>query len=202
MPKPFTGKRDELKRFMQNCKIYLQINKKKYDTDLTKIGFVLALMNDKDSATWKEQVLDQATEDAAVAGGDLNLGTYAAFEKALQETFQLFDAPGDVLEQMKNLRMKQTDSIDDHIAKFKMLVVASKIGTHSPVIIDLFRESLFVALQSRLLTLEVPPKMLDEWYSKARNLDNAWKGMRTITRRTFETKKGQGNGGRKFTLQK
>ena len=44
MPKPFTGKRDELKRFMQNCKIYLQINKKKYDTDLTKIGFVLALM--------------------------------------------------------------------------------------------------------------------------------------------------------------
>ena len=39
MPKLFTGKRDELKRFMQNCKIYLQINKKKYDTDLAKIGF-------------------------------------------------------------------------------------------------------------------------------------------------------------------
>ena len=75
MLKPFTGKREELKRFMQNCKIYLQINKKKYDTDIAKIGFVLALMNDGDAATWKEQVLDQATEDAMVTGGDLNLGT-------------------------------------------------------------------------------------------------------------------------------
>ena len=168
--------------------------------DIAKIGVVLALMNDGDAATWKEQVLDQATEDTMTAGGDLNLGTYAAFEKALQETFQPFDAPGDTLEQMKNLRMKQTNSIDDHIAKFKMLVVASKIGTDSPVVIDLFCESLFIALQSRLLTLEVPPKTLDEWYTKVRNLDNTWKRMWTITRRTFE--KGQGSSGRKFTLLK
>ena len=77
MPKPFTGKRDELKRFMQNCKIYLQINKKKYDTNLAKIGFVLALMNEGDAATWKEQVLDQAADEATALGAtDLNLGTY------------------------------------------------------------------------------------------------------------------------------
>ena len=135
-------------------------------------------MNDEDAATWKEQVLDQAADDAVAVGAtELNLGMYTAFEKALQESFQAYDAPGDALEQMKQLRMKQSDSIDDHIAKFKMLVVASKIGTESSVVVDLFRESLFVALQSRLLTLEVPPKTLDKWYTKARNLDNAWKRM-------------------------
>ena len=139
MPKQFTGKHEELKRFIQNCRIYLQINKKKYDTDIAKIGFVLALMNDGDVATWKEQVLDQATKVALVTpGAELDLGMYNAFEKALKETFQPFDTPGDALEQMKNLRMKQMDSIDDHIAKFKMLVVASKIGTDSLVVIDLF----------------------------------------------------------------
>ena len=103
---------------MQNCKIYLQINKKKYDTDLAKIGFVLALMNNGDAATWKEQVLDQATEDAAVAGGDLNLGRYTAFDKALQETFQPFDAPGDALEQMKQLRGEEVILTTSEIYKY------------------------------------------------------------------------------------
>ena len=183
--------------------MYLQINKKKYDTDIAKIGFVLALMNDGDAATWKEQVLDQAADEAAAIGAtELNLGTYAAFKKALQESFQPYDAPRDALAQMKQLRMKQSDSIDGHIAKFKMLLVASKIRTKSSVVVDLFRESLFVALQSRLLTLKVPPKTLDEWYTKARNLDNAWKRMRTITQRTFEVKRGQGSSGRKFTFPK
>ena len=31
MPKAFTGKREELKKFLQNCQLYLQVNKKKYD---------------------------------------------------------------------------------------------------------------------------------------------------------------------------
>ena len=46
--------------------------------------------------------------------------------------------------------------------------------------------------------------MLDKWYTKARNLDNAWKRMQTITQRNFEMKKGMGmgNSGRKYTLPK
>ena len=103
---------------------------------------------------------------------------------------------------MKQLRMKPSDSIDDHIAKFKMLVVASKIGTESSVVTDLFRESLFVALQSRLLTMEARPKTLDEWYTKSRNLDNAWKKTKMITQRTYEVKGGQGSNGRRFTFPK
>ena len=100
---------------------------------------------------------------------------------ALQETFEPYDAPGDALEKMKELRMKSGDSINDHVTQFKMLVQASKIGPDSPAIIDLFRQSLFVALQSRLLTLEDPPTTLDEWYTKARRLDNAWKHMEKVT---------------------
>ena len=83
---------------------------------------------------------------------------------------------------MKELRLKPGDLIDNHVTQFKMLVQASKIGPDSPAIVDLFRQSLLTALQSRLLTLENPPTTLDEWYTKSRKLDNAWKCMQKVTR--------------------
>jgi len=37
-PKTFTGNRNETKRFMQDCDLYLTINDKIYDTDMKKIA--------------------------------------------------------------------------------------------------------------------------------------------------------------------
>ena len=91
LPKPFTGKKDELKRFLQNCRIYLQINRRKYDTELAKIEFVLALMDEEYTVTWKELLLDQTT--------------YANFEKALQESFEPYAVDEDALAPMEQMKM-------------------------------------------------------------------------------------------------
>ena len=40
-PKPFTGKREELKKFLQDVKLYLHVNEKIYDTDIKRISFPL-----------------------------------------------------------------------------------------------------------------------------------------------------------------
>src|ERR1700678_532895 len=63
--------------------------------------------------------------------------------------------------------MKREDSIDEHIAKFQMMVSESKLDKSSPVIIDLFRETLSMPLQKRILTLESPPIKLEDWYDWA-----------------------------------
>ena len=99
------------------------------------------------------------------------------FIQSLNETFAPYDTPGDALEKMKELRMKSGESIDDHIAKFKMLVSESGLGSASAAVIDLFRESLPIALQRRILILESPPKTLDDWYRWATTLDHSWKRM-------------------------
>src|SRR5271155_4753740 len=47
-PKPFDGKRENLRKFVQDGELYLMINKKIYDDDLShlkKIGFFLSFMN-------------------------------------------------------------------------------------------------------------------------------------------------------------
>ena len=36
-PKPFTGKQEDLKKFLQDMNLYLLVNNKVYDTDVKKI---------------------------------------------------------------------------------------------------------------------------------------------------------------------
>ena len=122
------------------------INEKIYNTDMKKIGFILALMNDGDATFWKEQFIEEAITTCNAQNVPFTLGAYLTFKHDLQEAFTPFDAPGDVLEKMKNLRMKNDDLIDDHVTKFKMLVTSSRLGTSSAAVADLYRETLPVPL--------------------------------------------------------
>src|SRR5271168_3955177 len=125
---------------------------------------------------------------------ELNLGSFAQFKHNLQEAFTPYDSPGDALEKMKTLRMKKDDSIDKHIAKLWMMVSESKLDKSSPVIIDLFREMLAMPLQRQILTLQSPPKKLEDWYKWATKLNHQWRRMMRILGRT-NTNQGQGKAG-------
>jgi hypothetical protein len=58
------------------------------------------------------------------------------------EAFSMFDSVGNALDELQSLRKKKTESIDKHIAKFKMLAAESKIDTTNPLTIELFKEML------------------------------------------------------------
>ena len=183
-PKPFTGKREDLKKFLQDTSLYILVNDKIYDTDVKKIAFTLSFMNEGDAASWKEQLLEDA-----MALPTLDLGTWKQFKINLEEAFKPYDAPGDALEEMKTLRMGN-NSIEEHIAKFKMLVTRSELEATSAAVIDYFRESLNIPLQRRILSLENPPKTLKEWYDWAAKLDNNFRRMQRILGRNDRAKPG------------
>jgi hypothetical protein len=191
-PKPFTGKREELKKFLQDVKLYLLVNEKIYDNDVKKISFALSFMNEGDAASYKEQLLEVAMGKPL----PLSLGTWDSFETDLNAAFKPYDAPGDALEEMKMLRMKD-NSIEEHNARFKMLVTKSKLDSASPAVIDYYRESLNIPLQRRILSLENPPKTLPEWYDWAAKLDNNWRRMQRILGRTKESNERNNYQGKK-----
>jgi len=113
----------------------------------SKIGFFLSFMTEGDAASWKEQLLKDAMATVQANNAELNLGSFAQFKHDLQEAFTPYDSPGDTLEKIKTLWMKKDDSIDEHIAKFRMMVSKSKLDKSSPIIIDLFHEMLAMPLQ-------------------------------------------------------
>lgn len=177
-PKPFTGKREEFDRFLQDVNLYLELNDEMYNTDKKKIAYALSFMNEGDADSWKGQFLTSARTDSK-----LELGTWEKFEADLTEAFKPYDAPGDALEKITTLRMG-TNSIEDHIARYKVLLTKAGVKDDSPSAIDYFRRSLNVPLQKNLLNLPTPPKDLKEWYDWAQRLDNNYRRMQRIFSRT------------------
>ena len=170
LPKSFDGNQDKFRKFLQTANIYLGINKKVYDDDLKKIGFILSFMTEGQAEAWADQFVEEAQTQHP--GPDLDLGTYEEFQKTLKTTFSAYNSPGDALNKMKNLRMKHDDNIDKHIMTFATLLSKSCLDKKSAVIVNIFRETLPVKLQSKIMNLETPPNDLDGWYKWAKKIDN------------------------------
>jgi hypothetical protein len=59
---PLVGKEKiNLKKFLQDTNLYLYVNSEIYNTDVKKIAFTLSFMNEGDAASWKEQLLEEAS---------------------------------------------------------------------------------------------------------------------------------------------
>jgi Zinc knuckle len=84
----------------------------------------------------------------------------------------MFDSVGDALDELRSLRKKKTESIDEHIARFKLLAVESKIDTTNPLTIELFKETLPWSLTLQLMRLETPLKTIADWYEWVAELDH------------------------------
>ena len=190
LPKAFSGKRTEFKRFIQDCLIYTAINQSTYDHDDKKIAFVLSFMNDGDATAWKEECISKMMEEAAKTNGNLTFRSFKDFQKSLEKAFAPYDAPGDALEQMRRLRMTSEQSMDEHIAKFQILVSQSQIPI-SAALSDFFRETLPVPLQKQILCCDSPPKTLEEWFKKASRFQNNFKRMQRILGRGKPKTQGQ-----------
>ena len=165
-PTPFSGKREDLQKFLQEVKIYLWGNRSLYPEDTDKILFVISYMSDGDVNAWKEEYFEAAEQAAAQTNSpDPTLGTYEEFIKKLTEDFSPYNAPKDAIHNMKEMEMNNTP-IEEHIAKFKMLVTKSKLAKNDAVI-EYFRETLPFTLQEKIGNLPMQPTNLEEWYTWA-----------------------------------
>ena len=151
--------------------LYLDVNEEIYNTDKKRIAFALSFMNEGDADSWKGQFLLSARKPSG-----LDLGTWAEFETDLTTAFKPYDAPGDALKKITALKMGES-SIEDHIARYKVLLTKAGILEDTPSAIDYFRRSLNVPLQRKLLELPTPPKDQKEWYEWAQWLDNNYRRM-------------------------
>jgi Retrotransposon gag protein len=112
------------------------------------------------------------------------LGTYAQFRKDLMKAFSMLDLVGDALDELRSLRKKKKESIDEHIARFKMLAAELKIDTTNPLFIELFKETLPWILTLELMRLETPLKTIDDWYEWAATIDHRFHKVNYAIERT------------------
>ena len=61
LPKVFTGKQNDLNKFLQNVTLYLSINKEIYDKDEKKIAFMLSFMTEGDATDMTGDCISMVT---------------------------------------------------------------------------------------------------------------------------------------------
>jgi Retrotransposon gag protein len=147
------------------------------------------------AATWKAQFIEEAYARPAPANPNNRLGTYAQFRKDLMEAFSMFDSVGDALDELRSLRKKKNKSIDEHIARLKMLAAESKIDTTNPLSIELFKETLPWGLMLELMRLKTSLKTIDDWYEWAATIDHQFHKVNRAIKRT------RGNSGKEKAPQ-
>src|SRR6202453_3855817 len=88
-PTHFTGNRDDLDNFMQDCTLYLTLNRAIYETDEKKFVFMLSYMTEGTACAWKEafvrDVIDSPTKD---------FGSLKQFTVNLKKAFEASDSEG------------------------------------------------------------------------------------------------------------
>jgi hypothetical protein len=87
-PTPFAGDQTKIRRSLQDCLEYLDMNQNIYNTNQLEIGFILSYMNDGKAANWKEYYLD-TLEDLTT--GIPRFPTLVMFLADVQKAFQAAD---------------------------------------------------------------------------------------------------------------
>ena len=89
----------------------------------------------------------------------------------------------------KIIKLRQgTTSIEDHIARFKVLLADSGVTEDSPAAIDYFQKSIRVPLFKKILDQDNIPETLPKWYKKALKMDNNYHKVQRILRRDLPKK--------------
>src|SRR6202789_1332243 len=169
-PSPFNGDRKKVQTFIQECHVYLQVNKGVYTTDAAKVAFMLSFMNKKEALTWKETYLASIID----AEGNITFPTIKEFVKLVFNYFKPADTIRDANHQLAMLQQGNRP-VEEMVTEFRLLVAHAGLTDETESdhihLIDKFRKALNPNLAKKILYAETVPTTIQGWVDKAIQFD-------------------------------
>ncbi|PPQ93936.1 hypothetical protein CVT25_015556 [Psilocybe cyanescens] len=173
-PTPFNGEQFKSKKFLQECILYVGINKDVYDTEPKQIVFILSYMQEGNAVIWKQQFVQNKLN---LDTGDIDLPTYKEFINEFQKAFKPEEEDINTLDKLKMLRQKNLTA-KQLVTKFKLLVgeagMSNDSDTANKLLIEMFKTVLNPALVQKIIQSEKRPTKIEEWYNKAMSFDRSY----------------------------
>ena len=184
-PTPFTGDRKKVETFIQECRVYLQINRRIYNTDETKIAFFLSLMKEKEALRWKQTFLKSIMND----DGDIDFPTMKEFVGYLLEYFQPVNQTTDAAHQLMMLKQGKKTA-EEIITEFRLLTAQAGYSADTTSdhlhLIDKLQNVLNPSLVKKIMLLENPPTTINGWVHKAILIDGQYRATMDLLGRKTE----------------
>ena len=174
-PTPFSGDQTKIKVFIQECLVYIDMNKEVYTTDKLKIGFVLSHMNEKEARDCQELYLENIEDPAT---GKLVYPTFGAFLTEVRKAFQSADKVQDALCKLENLKQGKKTA-EQVVMEFKQLIGQAGLMTRtmsdSIHLIGLFRKALNLSLAHKIMYGKVISRTIEDWFEKVIQYDTNYR---------------------------
>ena len=116
-PPKFKGDHTKLSKFIQDCKIYLAINKRLYLDNESKSIFILSYMEGGEADAWKEQYISSITNSTT---GDLKFESIEVLIKRLSEFFNESQQKENALHRLTQLKQGK-GTVKEHNIEFLTL---------------------------------------------------------------------------------
>ena len=173
-PTSFTGDRNTIETFLQECQIYLQINRKVYDTDEDKIAFILSHMNEKEALRWKQTYIRSIMNEE----GDIVFPTIKGFVTLLANYFKPANQVKSAIHQLNILRQGKKTA-EETITEFRLLVSQAGYSADTQTdhlhLIEKLQKVLNTSLVRKIMLSDKPPTTIDDWAEKAITIDSTYR---------------------------
>jgi len=173
-PTAFNGDRKKVETFIQECRVYLQVNKKIYTTDEAKVAFFLSFMNDKEALRWKQTFLRSITNNE----GDMKFPTIREFVETLLEYFRPATQTTDAAHELASLKQGKK-SAEEVITEFRLLTslagyTVDTVSDHLHLI-EKLQNVLNPSLVKKIMLMDNPPTTINDWIHKAILIDSQYR---------------------------
>src|SRR6202522_59591 len=172
-PTHFTGNRDDLDNFLQDCTLYLTLNRAVYETDEKKIIFMLSYMTEGTARAWKEAFVRD------IINSPINdFGSLKQFTDNLKRAFEASDSEGDARAKLRQLNQGK-DSVDDYVAQFRILAGKARM-TDNAALTEYFMEGVNTGILQKIFAQEKLPATITEWYERTSRCDSHYRRVQEI----------------------
>lgn len=163
-PPVFTGRADEVSKFVTYIKIAVEMDTCRFQTELSKVVFMCPYMRGA-AFDWAEPFL----QDLGTGHLDDMMKSFPMFLAEFQLAFGEVNEVRRAEEQLLDLR-QGSSSAAEHAATFRRLAFRTEFNV--PALLAVFRKSLSERLKDELATRDMPDDDYGAYMSKVIELDN------------------------------
>src|SRR5271155_2069335 len=172
-PTHFTGNRDDLDNFIQDCTLYLTLNRAVYETDEKQIVYMLSYMTEGTAHAWKEAFVREVINSPII-----DFGSLKQFTVDLKKAFKASDSEGDARAKLRQLKQGK-DSVDDYMAQFRILAGKAKM-TDDKALTEYFMEGINSGILQKIFAQQRLPATITEWYERTSKCDSHYRRVQEI----------------------
>src|SRR5947208_1969976 len=213
-PAPFTGERSKSRGFLNAFNLFKETNRhnETMKNPYSRVTSALTYMTGDLMESWKEDQLQQLQDRVAAGTADTDEQHWVTFETDFRNGFTNTNAAKESHTELT--RLKQGDSLDEYIARFKQLARLGNLPVTEHGTIEQFKLGLKSGLLDAIISSDSYDPLtawtFEKWTEEAQKQHGKWKERRSYRPdararlyQTFGVKQNQGHkgGGRRTTTQ-